>query len=382
MNKNIHPLVVLAILVLLLVGVVLAVPTWRQTTLGYLSGETTFEGMPQRYWVGMLQNGSVTERQRAAYALGQISLSNPAAIPLLEAALKDEEYSVRKTAAIALGQVGAAAQRSVPALLEALQDTSDPVRREAATSLGLIHPAAADVVPILLQTAKKDPDAHTRIRALTALASYGPEAESAIPDLVAMMKEPIGQDNSIPQCAMGVLIKIGAKAVPGLVEALANDNPQVRAYATEALGAIGEPARGALPQIKNMLKDSDGYTRGVAALAVWKFEPDQVDLVVPVLLQGLKQKDAWKVRLDSVVILGQIGPAAKQAVPALADMLQDIHDDIRQSAAAALARMGPAAKSALPALEEARQKDPAENVKVAAARAIREINGESSPQKP
>ncbi len=51
--------------------------------------------------------------------------------------------------------------------------------------------------------------------------------------------------------------------------------------------------------------------------------------------------------------LGKIGPAAKEAVPALIAALKDEDKDVRVYAASALGHIGPAAKEAVPALEAA-----------------------------
>jgi HEAT repeat protein len=60
-------------------------------------------------------------------------------------------------------------------------------------------------------------------------------------------------------------------------------------------------------------------------------------------------------RAASARILGEIGPAAKDAAPALADALKDPERDVRQSAAQALGNIGSGAKVAAPALITALQ---------------------------
>ena len=54
--------------------------------------------------------------------------------------------------------------------------------------------------------------------------------------------------------------------------------------------------------------------------------------------QSLKDKD-WKVRLYVAEALGMIGPAAKEAVPALTKLLED--EDARESARKALMKIDP-----------------------------------------
>src|SRR5205085_4604058 len=58
-------------------------------------------------------------------------------------------------------------------------------------------------------------------------------------------------------------------------------------------------------------------------------------------------------RQAAATALGQIGPAAREAVPALTPLLRDPDGDVRSAAFQALGRIGPAAAAAVPALVEA-----------------------------
>jgi HEAT repeat protein len=64
---------------------------------------------------------------------------------------------------------------------------------------------------------------------------------------------------------------------------------------------------------------------------------------------SLKSEKAEE-RAASARILGEIGPAAKDAAPALAEALKDADRNVRQNAAQALGYIGPGAKVAAPAL--------------------------------
>jgi len=73
---------------------------------------------------------------------------------------------------------------------------------------------------------------------------------------------------------------------------------------------------------------------------------------VPGLQISLKGSEA-PVRAAAARTLGEIGPAAKDAVPDLAAALRDADADVRQNSAQALGNIGPAAQSAGPALSAA-----------------------------
>ena len=51
-------------------------------------------------------------------------------------------------------------------------------------------------------------------------------------------------------------------------------------------------------------------------------------------------------------VLGKIGPDTKDALPALAGLLKDKHEDVRWAALDALGKIGPEAKAAIPVLVE------------------------------
>ena len=77
-------------------------------------------------------------------------------------------------------------------------------------------------------------------------------------------------------------------------------------------------------------------------------------------------------RANAAQALGKIGPAAKDAVPALIAVVKDERSSIHEEAVNTLGEIGPAAAEAELALRDAvKDKDP--NVRTAAARALRRI---------
>ncbi|MFH1724305.1 MAG: HEAT repeat domain-containing protein [Elusimicrobiota bacterium] len=135
------------------------------------------------------------------------------------------------------------------------------------------------------------------------------------------------------------------------------------------------PAAEAAPE-----KPVEGEDAGLAANEAWKRAllsgtPEDWG-------QALRDEDA-DVREDAPRALGSIGPAAKVAVPALAEALGDEDARVRRGAAWALGLIGPAAKATVPALAEA-LRDADWNVREDAARALGRIGpaAEAAPEKP
>ena len=69
-------------------------------------------------------------------------------------------------------------------------------------------------------------------------------------------------------------------------------------------------------------------------------------------VQGLKHANVEN-RIHAAYALGEIGPSARPAVPALAEALRDAEPVVQEWAADALAKIGPGAGAAVPALIDA-----------------------------
>lgn len=82
-------------------------------------------------------------------------------------------------------------------------------------------------------------------------------------------------------------------------------------------------------------------------------EPADKAKVVSKLISNLKDQSYWPDQYRAAEALGRLGPAAKDAVPALAAALKDPERFVRMSAARALGQLGAASKEALPALAAA-----------------------------
>ena len=102
----------------------------------------------------------------------------------------------------------------------------------------------------------------------------------------------------------GALVRIGRHAVPDLVEALKDQNANVRNAAAQTLGSMGTNARGATLALGDLLRDQSDVVRVSAARA-----------------------------------LGRIGWDARSAVRELRRVLGDENRKVRESAAESLRRI-------------------------------------------
>ena len=90
---------------------------------------------------------------------------------------------------------------------------------------------------------------------------------------------------------------------------------------------------------------------------------------MPLLLDALKDDDA-AVRQVAVTYLGIVRDRPKEEVAGLIGALADAEAAVRQAAALALSSYGPDAQPAIPALTRMSTRDPDDDVKREAARAL------------
>ena len=102
-----------------------------------------------------------------------------------------------------------------------------------------------------------------------------------------------------------------------------------------------------------------------AARTIGEIGP-RAGVAVPALMVGVKDKDAL-VRAASAESLGRIGPVAGRATRMLGYALRDDAEDVRYGAARALGDIGPTAGAAVPYLLRALQGKDATLVKLSVA---------------
>lgn len=167
--------------------------------------------------------------------------------------LRDPDPGARSQAARMLGETHET--RAIVALSEALHDPDPRVRLQVTAALGRIGGLALrQVTPAL-----HDPDGQVRQEAARALAQ-ATEPESIQP-LVQLLRDP---NDTIRQQAAFILSKIGAPAVPEVLNALHEADPVMRWNAARVLGQIGD-AR-ALPALEAVAKTDTGLVRGTGTL--------------------------------------------------------------------------------------------------------------------
>jgi len=307
--------------------------------------------------------------------MGEICPKNDLVISELVDVLKNEDVdvNVRIITLMLLKEIGPAAQKAVPYLIEALNDKDFQVRLWSANALVNIDSSIAvpKVFDVLMEALNQD---YYRATSIMLLGKIGPQAKESIPYLQQALKD---DDWQTRHEAARSLVKIDPDfstnpAIDVLIDDLKNGDETVRMNSARILGRIGPAACKAVHQLNKILIDQHGYIIYETALALYKIDPQvsgqQVINFINDRLQnfGVSEEEMY------IRILGEIGPAAKNAVPTLIGFLKNQEGMIRVHAAESLGNIGSEAQEAIPALKDA-SKDNKAMVRLAAAEALQKI---------
>lgn len=266
------------------------------------------------------------------------------AVPALTTALKDKELDVRLASVVALGELGPLAKESatelleltadkdffllepfvgatlanlgpavLPTLTKALAEKSPERRYVAAYALGAMGTAAAPAATSL-GDAIENPDPVTRQLAARALGKIGPGAKTSLVAVEKGLADKIAAVRIESALAAWRIAK-SARSVGVLAKALADESPNVRDSACQALASLKEDAREAVEPLGKLLADKD-------------------------------------LRVRAVITLGEIGPASAKFVPELKMLLRDRDGETQLQSAFALWQITGDAKETLAVLEK------------------------------
>jgi HEAT repeat protein len=323
----------------------------------------------------------------AALALWELDRQTNQVVDIFSRGLRSGGVTERIRSLRAFAKVLPAAQLAAPAIQKALLDP-DPDVRDAATRLlqetdpeswrAAVRQCNCDPSPVLRLLIHSLPDAPSSnsVLAMKKIGLAGPLAEEAVPVLVKMLSPgrtgPLSSSirRQSLEAAANALGRIGPASAPAaapLADLLEHSGWNSHAYC-RALGAIGPAARAAIPTLETLLNDSGRFVRLDAASALRQIAPQDNANTVPVL-QALRGSDLPPVRCGAAVCLwqlgletnlplaeltaaverrdaraielaGDIGPPARDSLPALEKIL-GASDDARFTAAAAIERIDP-----------------------------------------
>jgi len=242
----------------------------------------------------------------------------------------------------------------VKQLIESLKDDSSFIRECTVENLGEIGPAAKEAVPALIKMLR-DEDQKVVTATREALVKIG---KPAIPALMKLLQSRSKYRHILIDAAAVVLGKIGPaakEAVPALIRKLRDRDRDVVVAAAEALVKIGKPAIPALIKVVQSER-LDEIERIYAARALGNVGP-AAKKAIPILIKVFEEGgDVWDCRGREAFIeaLGKIVSTENKNVVSvlIKALLKDEDMFVRRAAVKALVNIGPAAKKAVPALME------------------------------
>jgi len=258
------------------------------------------------------------------------------------AALKSDDAELRGVAARELSEFGLHPEIVGPALLQALNDPDQRVVGHALDALAALGPK---ILPKVVEALKVK---ERRQFAAALIYRMGPQAAPTVPALIEALREPpAGEDDvlfrRLAQLALAAIGPEAKAAVPVLIESLSSEEREVRGTACYALGKIGPAAAEAVPALQDRLQKVDDAGRTAVIWALLKVRPGDAELektAVPLLAKALNHEEEL-VRLEAASALGGLASAAEASVLARLKELaeKDPSDQVREAAAEAVRKL-------------------------------------------
>ena len=283
----------------------------------------------------------------------------------------------RSPASRALAAIGPAARAAVPHLRIRLTDPSGEIRLLAVEALRKIDDQPDGLVPAVLSVLRdrREDDSSRR----TAAALLGELAERhpvPVDELIRDLRRARGQNRG---CLVEALGRLGPKAraaVPLLCRLTRDPDPSLRIEAAVALTRIDPANRAIVPALQAVLRDPDPFLRIEAAKALARIDPAN-PMIVPTLQAVLREPRATVVKADDPLLVARVDAVdalamldadvvVRELLPLLIDLIRERPDprtaaeraeavrreyiELGTSIALLLQQLGPKARSALPAL--------------------------------
>jgi HEAT repeat protein len=220
----------------------------------------------------------------------------------------------------------------------------------------------------LIKTLTRDKDAESRANAAERLGNM--KAAEAVPFLAAALKD---KDGGVRSSASGALLELGDAAKdarPALTDALLDSDSTTVWNAAGALHNLGVVTTDLMPAYRRLLQDPDCDMRISAANAISEYAPPAE--LLPLAIECRKTPTRDFAHGDDARTLLATLAKDKAALPLIVERLGDDDWDVREWAARAVGDAGPRARSAIPALKAA-LKDPDERVRAAAEQALERV---------
>jgi HEAT repeat protein len=306
------------------------------------------------------------EPQRAAAIMATERIGSKA-VPYL-GGVDSTEIKEFVAAAEAIRLIGEPAKEWTPNLVRRLESDDDRQLIAALEALaGIGKPSVVALEKVIPHFDSRN--FHVQVACCKIVVALGPEAKPAAAKVKQLFENGIASARTWAAIALGAIGKHEDYDVIELLSQKLNAFLLVeKERALEGLALMGPEAKPALDKVVQLMEDRTKNARHYAAYTHWKITGDP-DPAVKLLSQ---LSGTINFGVESIDILGKMGPAARDAVPTLIKRLEDEEPAPREAAVWALAEIGPAASTAIPALESLLD-DEDRLIRAGAKRAIEKI---------
>jgi HEAT repeat protein len=345
--------------------------------------------------IPLLEDPEKEVRFGAIAALARIAPAEQEAVESLTKVTQDEDRGIRGNAVFALGMIGPPAVSAIPSLKKSLSD-HEPIDRgmvveglpdiyrptvSAASvwSLARIAPDANDTIQLLFATLNEE-DTSATLVGISVLDELGFNPDDHVPALFAGLRSSHihirewcihalarlpSKDQYESEFVDALYLKYpdvekGIREILGIFES--NPNPvtllllplldsrdsSVAHTALQALAEREPDSEEVFDRLVDMLKGTSGHHRELVIAALGSMRPPMDEAVVPVLIELLQDENQGRYYSEIAYALGDIGPAAADAVPDLIELINPKNDYLTFAVLHAFAGIGPAAQPAVP----------------------------------
>lgn len=162
------------------------------------------------------------------------------------------------------------ADETLPDLVAALEDRQNEVVRAARAGLVSLLPKSL----VALKSALRSDQPEVRAQAALTIEEIGAPAAELAPTLVEALAD---RDSNVRECAMLALTRLGESALAPLADALKHEQPRIREYAARVLRDLGPAAKPAVPALLEAVHDHDPDVHAAAASALFKIDREAAE---------------------------------------------------------------------------------------------------------
>jgi HEAT repeat protein len=298
--------------------------------------------------IDRLGDKEVRHRRQAALVLSRVGGMLGDLAPAVAKHLDDADRKVRTGCARGLWLAGKTSRPIVDALADTVREGAPDERRELLDNLSAVmfDPVRLKAAQPIFDAAMKSSDLGTRIRGASALCGIDPKPETLLPVLIEGLKSPNRTHWGPAALGVGKLGPKGAPALPVMIDRVKTPNIGTVYEFTGAFAQIGPASVGPLVDALENAKDDIQQI-----FALGNYLQQLGNIAAPRMLPLLEHKQP-RVRQIACQVLGNAHAMAPKSAPKLVERLKDDDQGVRNAALNAFTMLGPAAREAAPAILE------------------------------